>query len=598
MIEVVCESCDSTFRLKDESAGKSFRCKTCGESIRAPGRSATKRAVRSTPVDDGAWDEHDQPALPKPRTSTKKKRKRAASSVDFGALIDRIKEIDFIGIGGCTIAFVVIALFCAGFKYRPAAVGYMATIVFGSYLALLASFLMSLHIMVKESPIILLLCIIFPPYGLYYTVSRWEKIQHTFFLNLSAWAVLWTFGFGGLQIYRANGVNVEEWSVVFRTGWDSPRPVAAARPVPGFVPKNVSATPIGPPIAVAPVASADATLPFALDAVQIPEFQEMEGPLSVRSVPGEIYETTAVVPQAKDTQTPGSLTKIRLHLPSGDHGLGSLPCVLIAPAGATLLTGMDLDPRDNATETGPYIEQGYAVVEYSVDGASNSDYPTMMGPAYQTFKRACAGLANSRVALEFVLRKVPHVDPNRIYAVGHSSSGTLALLFAEHEPRIRGVVAYAPAADVESRLKDKLHKAQIDGERYFPGITDFMKKSSPKTHAGMLNCPVLLLHAVDDTNVSVNDSRAFQGLLLSLGKQSTLKEFQVGGHFQFMPSEGIPVALTWLNRLSNNTHPNAQLVVPQRNPEAPPPQLVPSQRVPSMTRQPVPRPITGRPPGL
>ena len=44
---------------------------------------------------------------------------------------------------------------------------------------------------------------------------------------------------------------------------------------------------------------------------------------------------------------------------------------------------------------------------------------------------AQAGLVNARNALEFVLARVPEVDPKRIYAAGHSSAGTLALLFAE-----------------------------------------------------------------------------------------------------------------------------------------------------------------------
>lgn len=599
MIEVVCDSCESSFRLKDESAGKLFLCKTCGESIRAPGGSAEKRSAPSSQFDDDEWEERDQRALPTRRTASRtakrNSRKSRSSAPHFQRILVRLAQIDVVGIGGGPLALILIGLFVCGFQFRGAALAYMATVVCGYFAVTIICLIAVICVMGAENPICIVLSI-FPPYALYYLVSRWDRVQ----IPVSAFIVaLVTFcvgGYGGLSIYRANGVDVEEWNV-FTKGGSPVAPVAAAQPAPGVVPNQFAPAPIVAATPAAGVVSADAAVQFPLDTVQIPEFRELEGPLSARSVPGVIYETTGVAPGA---QVPGGQTNIRLHLPEGDHGLGSLPCILIAPAGATLLTGMALDPRDNATETGPWIEQGYAVVEYSLDGPTNSDHPTMMGPAYQGFKHAFAGLANARVALEFVMRKVPQVDPNRIYAVGHSSSGTLALLFAEHEPRIRGVVAFAPAADVESRMKDNFRQSNIDGERYFPGVTDFIRKSSPKTHVGMLNCPVLLLHAVDDTNVPVDDSRAFQGLLLSLGKQSTRKEFQSGGHFQFMINEGIPFALTWLNKLSNNTHPNAQLVVPQRNPEAPPPQLVPSQRAPGMTRQPVPRPrpITGRPPGL
>ncbi len=67
-----------------------------------------------------------------------------------------------------------------------------------------------------------------------------------------------------------------------------------------------------------------------------------------------------------------------------------------------------------------------------------------MGPdeirKYEAFRAADAGLINARNALEYTLAKVPEVNAKQLFSVGHSSAGTLALLFAEHEPRLQAAL--------------------------------------------------------------------------------------------------------------------------------------------------------------
>ena len=79
---------------------------------------------------------------------------------------------------------------------------------------------------------------------------------------------------------------------------------------------------------------------------------------------------------------------------------------------------------------------------------------------------------------DYVLAKVPEVDPARIYAAGHSSAATHALLLAEHEPRLAGVIAYAPAIDVPKRFGPLLPIFRF----LLPGLVDFVTQSSPHTH--------------------------------------------------------------------------------------------------------------------
>lgn len=247
-----------------------------------------------------------------------------------------------------------------------------------------------------------------------------------------------------------------------------------------------------------------------------------------------------------DRSQPGTSMQLWVYLPAGQHADHSLPCVLIAPAGSNMLIGMGLAQGDQPEHI-PYVRAGFAVVAYTLDGAirnretaSDAEFAT----AYKKFQQADAGLVNARNALEYALAQIPQVDPERVFTAGHSSAGATALLFAEHEPRIRGCVAFAPCSDVEAYLADITGSAIT--QMLLPGVAKFAKQSSPATHAGKLNCPVFLFHAADDQNVSIRETQKFAGLLRSLGKDVTLETVPRGDHYDSMVDQGIPAAIRWL----------------------------------------------------
>ncbi len=242
---------------------------------------------------------------------------------------------------------------------------------------------------------------------------------------------------------------------------------------------------------------------------------------------------------------PGHSGKLWVYLPSGDHEPQSLPCILIAGAGTNLMTGMALGEGD-VPEHLPWVRAGFAVVAYELDGMlPNRDDPTdaELKAAMQAFYAARAGLINAKIAIEYALRKVPQVDPKRMYAVGHSSAGTMALLFAEHEPRLAGCVAFAPVADTE---------ASLDGlaVRIFslavPGLRTNIARYSPRNHEIQLRCPVLLFHAEDDGNVPVEESRKCAARLQALRKTVTLQTVPTGDHYDSMIDQGVPLAIRWV----------------------------------------------------
>jgi dipeptidyl aminopeptidase/acylaminoacyl peptidase len=229
-----------------------------------------------------------------------------------------------------------------------------------------------------------------------------------------------------------------------------------------------------------------------------------------------------------------------------DKGKDKLPLVIVPPAGSTLIAGMDLGDGDRP-EHYPYVKAGFAVASFEIDGhvpdsARASDAAVLKGA--RLFREARAGLDNGRAALDLVLAKAPQVDPKRIYIAGHSSAATLALLMAEHEPRLKACVAYAPVTDVEERLAPTT--AALD--KALPGYRDFIRFSSPKTHADQLKCPLLLFYAADDNNVPPRHSKDFAALVKKTNPDVTLIAAQRGGHYESMLKEGIPKAIAWLQQ--------------------------------------------------
>jgi dienelactone hydrolase len=294
-------------------------------------------------------------------------------------------------------------------------------------------------------------------------------------------------------------------------------------------------------IATPPTASAAAKVPFSVAEVPVPPFPE-RGPLE-EFEPGVMWRTIALSDTDGYYDTPGHGGTMFLYLPPGEHAPGSLPCILICGAGSNLLSGMMLGEGDQPEHT-PYVHAGFAVLAYELDGPSTGEGDDELKRAYEAFKASRAGIVNGRNALEYVLARVPEVNPKKIYAAGHSSAASHALLFAEHEPRLAGVVAYAPGVNLPKRFGGALRLFSM----IMPGAVDFITQVDPATHAARLKCPVFLFHAEDDSNCPVEDTRAFADQLKQHGANVTLKTVPTGDHYDSMIEEGIPAGIEWLRQ--------------------------------------------------
>lgn len=238
---------------------------------------------------------------------------------------------------------------------------------------------------------------------------------------------------------------------------------------------------------------------------------------------------------------PGGATRFRVLVPPGTHAEHSLPCILVAPAGSNLLSGMDLDEGDYFDETLPYAEAGMVVVSYSIDGPVADDDVT---EAFEQFRAAGAGVVNGALAFQLAREKLPWVDPERIFSAGHSSAGTLSLMLAAHLPDLAGAIAYAPACDVASFHEDLL--GEPVSRLVLPGARTFVKRASPLTHAARIKVPVFLFGARDDDMVTSDEWRNFARAVNDAGAEAEVKTVAGGGHYQSMIDEGIPAAVAWI----------------------------------------------------
>ncbi len=239
---------------------------------------------------------------------------------------------------------------------------------------------------------------------------------------------------------------------------------------------------------------------------------------------------------------PGQGMNLYLYRPAGSHEPHSLPCIFIAPAGASLVTGMGLGDGDRQ-EHYPWVHAGYAVVSYEIDGAVDLARATYadLQTGFKKFSAAAAGLTNARLAIRQAQASCPEIDPGQLFVAGHSSAATLALIVAENETNLRGCVAFAPVSDLPERAA-----AQKEVFDRIPGSAQFFQTCSPHLHAERLNCPLFLFHAADDDNVPVQQSQKFAADLQRLGKQVKLQLVPRGGHYQSMIAIGIPQAIAWV----------------------------------------------------
>jgi dienelactone hydrolase len=222
---------------------------------------------------------------------------------------------------------------------------------------------------------------------------------------------------------------------------------------------------------------------------------------------------------------------------------GPRPVVVIGAAGSPLVAGMALSPGDRPEHL-PWVERGYVVVAYSIDGAVvDGARESQVNDAIRAFARAHAGLDNARAALDFALTHETGLDAKRVFAVGHSSAATLAMRFGAEDPRVTAVVSFCGVSDVVERVG----RANVEAvERLDAWIGRAIRDSSPIAHvAGLRGKALFLFWSTDDDTEPPESLDRFLGALGALDPRSRLERGPFGGHYDAMIETGLGMALDW-----------------------------------------------------
>lgn len=273
----------------------------------------------------------------------------------------------------------------------------------------------------------------------------------------------------------------------------------------------------------------------------LPEFVELP---SFRSLGGGLELATFRLTRSQ--LTAGKSCKLVIVRPSGTHAEKSLPCYFLAAAGATMFTGRSLGEGDTP-ELRPWAEAGFVAVGYELDGELNGQTDAAFQRAMTEYEKSEAGLVNAGNAIEYVLQKLPEVDPQRLYTGGHSSAGSQSLLLAAFDQRIKAAISFNGVADKNEELR---RDAGPEFNRMPPSLKRLLNKIDPGKYADQIQCPIFLFHTQEDANVSVSQSRNAYQRFKSRGLNVTLK-IGNGGHYQPMIDQGIPAAIQWLTAIDS-----------------------------------------------
>jgi dienelactone hydrolase len=218
--------------------------------------------------------------------------------------------------------------------------------------------------------------------------------------------------------------------------------------------------------------------------------------------------------------------------------------ILIAPAGGSLLLAASLGSGDTVEHL-PYVSAGYTVVSYSLSGEKPDDLqdPEKVERAMLAFIRSLGGAVDGLAALQFALEQFPELDSSRLIVAGHSSAGTLALQLAASDPRIKGVIAYAPEPEPSARLTEKELATLTEAIPTFP---QFVRITSPLWRVADIKVPVFLFHSKADENVPTERISRFVKALRQHNSALTLEQVKRGDHYGSMIDPGIARALAWL----------------------------------------------------
>mgnify|MGYP003663015732 CR=1 FL=1 len=602
-LAITCPHCAASFKVKSTSViGKKVKCPKCAEPFVIPKPATataprpTKKLSKAKPEEDffeddadssadmfedefAGWDD-DLSGGPSVKPSPKKKKtppkkQRAGSSFklsDYGLS-------PFIT--GTSVFMILLDLILFLMQLHVFALLAMVLTILLGIGCLFAGAIGLLIEAAKESGTEFLLCFIVPFYKIYYAISRFEYTKHslaTFVTGIFLLLIPYTLIFGtanNILPNRNRNVAIDPPAINAAPDMNQ---IPSSNSTPHITPGHPSSNHFQPGFSnhsqpnspSQPSASATETRQTQLTKFDLSHITPMLMAWPAEGVSGfGVYreKKTASYGSVFDTQNTrgsgaehpaGGHMKFRVYLPPDIDPASPVPCVLVPPAGSNLLSGMDIDEPEEIPnpEHEPYVRAGFAVVTFSIDGnlwrrEQSSNIAFKM--AYEAFRKSQAGLENCVHAFLETQAVIPGIDKNNVFIAGHSSAGTLSLLFAEHYPQVKGCLAYAPSVNLEQNFKPYI----TEFRPLLPDVDQFIKQSSPDTHISSLTCPVFLFHARNDQVTSFAETENFVRQLKAQGTDVEFVASNGSDHYQTMIDEGLPRGIEWIKKIVAKSKPSA-----------------------------------------
>jgi dipeptidyl aminopeptidase/acylaminoacyl peptidase len=230
-------------------------------------------------------------------------------------------------------------------------------------------------------------------------------------------------------------------------------------------------------------------------------------------------------PEAVEQPSPRRLITIEL----ADINLSArfYPATLKQPAPAVMLlhgwSWPDNDPAIGLVAVAQKFQRaGYAVL-----------VPTMRGWRPSGGSDDCAGkqVQDAVLALEW-LGQQPEVDAGKLFLLGFSQGGQVALLAASHHAPVQAVAAFAPVVDPGSWGQTTSIRGIRDYVMEECGGPEGWQSRTVMARADKLHRPVLLVHGDADKRVPAQQSVRLYTRLNALGHPVKLKLIPGAEHVQ------------------------------------------------------------------
>ena len=153
---------------------------------------------------------------------------------------------------------------------------------------------------------------------------------------------------------------------------------------------------------------------------------------------------------------------------------------------------------------------------------------------------------------DFLMKKLPNIDPDRLAAAGASYGGYMAAWVLGHTDRFKAIIDHAGVNDSYAQYATDVPHGfpEVMGGKPWDNIAG-LQRSNPMFYAKNFKTPTLVLHGELDYRVPYGNGLVLYGVLQAMGVPSRLVVFPDENHWVLKPQNAIHwhwEMQSWLSR--------------------------------------------------